>query len=383
MPELSDTQPIQPQPAEEGTSGPGCLAWGLLMVAGGAFSLIVVLVAGLAGYITGQEQVNTQAEAGRAATIDAYLLEIPTRVAEGNTAYIEGYIDWFAQLTPVPTELAMLQATGTQLALNVEPTLPPLATDLPTLAATDAPTQTPAPALSPTATEAASVDVSDPNAPVYDPAALFLEAEAQIADGQLDEAAETLDALMGVDPSYRPDEVQQTMFSVLERQARLLLRSGDPANLALGIVKANQAEAYGDLGEVGYERYIAGLYLNAQSREGTNPLGAIQGYTEIYNQLPNYLDVQDRIFSVRVELGDEAYDRFDWCPAVVQYQAALQVASAPDVQQRLETAQTSCAAGATAPPNLTPGVVNGSTGSGSVGSTPPPTSEGVAPIGAR
>ncbi len=387
MPALNDTQPNKPvQPDAEQQSGPGCLAWGLLGTAATAFSLIAMVVAGLAGYITGGQQVQAEAAEQRAATIDAYLLDVPTRVAEGNTAYIEGYIDWFEQLTPAPDEVSMLQATGTQLALDTRPTATAQPTQtLPPTATTAAPTA--APSATPTVASAPNEDDLDTN--VFDPGALFREAEAQIANGELDEAADTLDAVMAIDPEYRPDDVRDLMFTALERQARQLLRSGDPANLSVGIVKANQAEEYGDIGELGYERYIAGLYLNAQSLEGTNPQGAITAYGEIYNQLPSYLDVQQRIFNLRVQLGDEAYDRFDFCPAVVQYQAALQVMTSPDVQSRLETAQESCSANGTP----APGAGGGSTGGGAVGgadttgegeqAAPSATPAGVAPIGER
>lgn len=384
MPSIDDTQPnspfdTQPKPPRSTERGPGCVAWALLAVAGGAFSIMVVVIAGLAGYLSGQEQVNVLVAGTQQAQIDEYLATIPAQVAAGNTFFIEGYIDWFAELTPPPPELPGLIATGTQLALDVQPTVTPTPTVTPMPTAT---VIVPTPTVSPPTVSAPTANSSDPDAPLFDPVALFAEAEAQMAAGEFEDAADTLDAVMAVDPDYRPDEVEALLLEALTRQAAQLLRSGDPANLPAGIIKANEAEEYGDIGDIAYERYIAGLYLNAQGQETTNPLGAIEGYSRIYAEAPGYMDVQRKIVGLRVALGDEYLEAFDFCPAAAQYQAALQISNRADIQQKLDTAQASCSDSGTPPANLTPGAAPTTDGS-----TPPPAAPteapGVAPIGER
>ena len=160
----------------------------------------------------------------------------------------------------------------------------------------------------------------------------------------------------------------------------VVLRVGTDKAYAVGEIVGDYiwSEAFGDIGDLSYERYIAGLYLNAQSLETTNAEGAIQRYTEIYNQAPNYLDVRSKIYSLRVKVGDAYYETFDFCPAVVQYEAALQLVNSPDIQRKLETAQSSCSSGS-APVNTTPQAGNTSTEA-----QPTTDSSGsVAPIGQR
>ncbi|MEO1666140.1 MAG: hypothetical protein AAFU54_16000 [Chloroflexota bacterium] len=393
MPSIDDTQPnspfdTQPKPPSQAhqsqaadSTGPGCMAWGLLGTAGGAFSLMVVVIAGLAGYLVGEGEVGTLVEATRDSQISEYLTDIPQQVSSGNTGFIEGYIDWFSQLTPEPPELAMIVATGTQLAVDLQPTVTPTATVTPTTAPTEV-VPTTAPTLVPTQALVAEPD----DAPLFDAGELFAEAQAQFSAGEFEEAAKTLDAVMAVDPQFRAAEVESLMLQSLTRQAELLLRSGDPGNLSAGIVKANEAAAFGDIGELSYESYIAGLYLNAQSQEGQNLPGAIEGYSAVFAQAPNYLDVRQRIFDLRVELGDLYYNAFDFCPAVVQYQNALQLFARADVQTKLDAALSSCPDAGAGAVGSTSGTVPPPASSGDATVDEPvaePTSEGVAPIGQR
>jgi hypothetical protein len=385
----SDTQPQRPaglqQPAS-GRGGPGCLAWGLLGVAGLAFSLLIVFVAGLFGYFDGQQTVADYAEGTRQAFIDEQLSTwIPQDIANGNVVLLGARIDGLASLTPPPPEFAALVATGTQFALDNQPTATP--TMLPSPTVTPTPTITDAPS-SPTVAPSPTVDTSaanDPDAPLFDVEALFVEAESQMSIGEYEEAVLTLDAIVGVDPTYRPAEVEAMLFEAWEVIGRRLLRSGDPANLASGIRAANEAANYGDIGELNFEVYVAGLYLDAQSREPLNPLGAIEVYSTLYAQAPNYLDVRTKLFNLRVALGDEYLAAFDFCPAAVQYQAALGIqAGAVDIQEKLETAQTSCQSGQA--PGGTPGTPGtpAPIGEAESGATvAPPTSDGPAPLGQR
>ncbi len=393
MSSIHDTQPnvpVQPQPATDTPGGPGCVAWGLLTVAASACSLIAVLVAGLGGYLTGQTEVETLLDGTKQAQINQYLSDVPTRVAEGNTAYIEGYIDWFGELTPAPTELAGLVATGTQLAQDIQPTATATATATIPVTETLPPTAAATSTTAPTLASASAAD--DADAPLFDAAALFQEAEAQIADGELDEAVKTLVAVQGVDPTFRPQEVQDLIFQTLRRQAEQLLRSGDPATLSVGIVKANEAERYGNIGELSYERYIAELYINAQSNEATNPQAAIEGYGTIYTQAPSYLDVRSKLYNLRVELGDAYLVSLDYCPAVTQYQAALQLVNAPEIETKLQTAEASCTDPSVVGDTVAPGAAPASTSEGATPSTEgesatavPTASDGggVSPIGER
>jgi hypothetical protein len=377
-----DTQPKRPttqgQPRRPASAqdGPGCLAWGLLATAGGAFSLLLVFLAGIFGYLSGQGQVETLAQATQQSFIAEQLTTwIPRDIEAGNVELLGARIDGLASLTPAPQEVAGLIATGTQFALDNQPTVTP--TPSPTVAATATPMATAQPTMVPAPTAAS---VSD-DGPLFDIDALFAEAQAQINSRSFEEAVLTLEAVAGLDETYRADEVEALLFEAWEAQALGLLRSGNAGDLAAGIRAANAASGYGDIEDLAYESYIAGLYLDAQSKESLNPLGAVTVYSQIYAQAPNYLDVRSKLYNIRVDLGDELYELQDFCPAVEQYQAAAAIQPGGAVEEKLQVAQTSCGTGEA----VTPAPLGESSSDGDDGdeSGAPAATATNAPIGQR
>jgi hypothetical protein len=343
------------------------MAWLALGVLAGAFSLLVIGVAGLIGYWSGQNVVAEYAAATQQAFVqDQINVLIPTDIAAGNVALVGIRLEGLASLTPPPAEMGMLVATGTAFALQRQPTVTPTPsptpTITPTVAASAAPTQT-------------TIPTVPAEGALYDLDALYAEAQAQLSASDYDAATRTLDAIIAIDPTYRTDELNGLILRALTTQAAALLRSGTPDTLAAGIVKANEASRYGDIGELTYEVYIAGLYLNAASREATDPLGAITGFSNVVAQAPNYLNTRTRLYNLRVKVGDEAIALFDACAAVPQYQAALQLFQSGDVELKLQSAQTACSSGQ-APVGVTPNA----DGSAPVVTTTP---AGPSPIGQR
>src|SRR5262245_10529961 len=114
-PSLEDTQPRPPYnpsqpdyppqsepipPVEEISVGPGCLIWGVVGAVGLGFALMIVLLAGVAGWTSGQRVADTNATATRSADINDQLTRIPGDVASGNTVYLQARIEYLATLTP-------------------------------------------------------------------------------------------------------------------------------------------------------------------------------------------------------------------------------------------------------------------------------------------
>ncbi|MEO0562081.1 MAG: hypothetical protein AAF125_08205 [Chloroflexota bacterium] len=402
MPVKDDTQPIRPQPGPHDTqpkrpqgapqransTGPGCLAWGLLSVAGGAFSLLIVFIAGLFGYLSGQDMVAASAQVTQQAFIDEQLTTwIPRDLASGNTALLGARIEGLASLTPAPPEVAGLIATGTQFAVENAATATPTIT--PTLEPTATPTTAPVTATATVAPLPTTDPALDEDAPLFDVNALYAEAQQQLAAEDYEGAVLTLEAIVAVDPEFRASEIEGLLFDTWLTRARLLLRSGDPSDLAAGIRAENEASNYGDTGDISFDAFIAGLYLDGQSKEELNPLGAITSYSNVFAQAPNFLDVRTKLFTLRVEVGDEYLAAFDFCPAAEQYQAALGIQpNNADVQTKLQTAQSSCTTG-NPPPDSGTTDTTGDSAPAPIGqqatATPIPTEtpSGPAPIGAR
>jgi len=302
---------------------------------------------------------------------------IPQDMAAGNVELLGARIDGLASLTPAPQEVAGLIATGTQFAVDNQPTITPTAspTLLPTATEPAAPTATTAPL--PTA-----ASTSDEDGPLFDIDALFAEAQTQIDNGEYADAVLTLEAVAGLDEDYRAAEVESLLFEAWQAQALRLLRSGDPADLAAGIRAANAASSYGEIEDLSYESYIAGLYLDAQSKESLNPQGAIGVYSQVYAQSPNYLDVRSKLYNLRVALGDELYEAFDFCPAAQQYEAALALQPGGALEEKLQAAQTSCGTGEAVTP-AAPGESGDSEGDEGEDDGAPAATATNAPLGQR
>ena len=90
---------------------------------------------------------------------------------------------------------------------------------------------------------------------------------------------------------------------------------------------ATRAENYGDIGELGYERFIAQLYLDAQRLKTINPAESVRLLNRIvYEQgLSGYLNglvIADLQEAYR-NYGDALSGQGDHCAAEGQYTAAL------------------------------------------------------------
>jgi hypothetical protein len=409
-------------------SGPGCLVWTLLMVAGMIVSILIVLLAGAAGWSEGQRIANDNLQATSAALAQRQLPAIQTNIAEVNPVQMGTRVAFLATRTPGVPQVAELQATGTALSANATTvrlqvqaeldTIPQilaagepaqLQTVLDTLrmqtpgvpevlllnvtatafaqnALVSGATATPEPAEpdSTTPEPAAPITEQQPTAEATpqpttggnqapqlpQPADLLVQAEEEIAFGQLEEATETLDLIRRIDPDFNPGIVEQLLFDVLTQRARTAFQvslSGDPTNtgtLAEAVRLTDQAEQFGtpaQLDNLLYERDLASLYLNAVSAiEANNHSIAIQRLDSIRQFQTQYkgVDVNRLLFDEYVAYGDAffQFDR-DYCRAENQYAAALTLFNDAGVSGKRSNAESLCQSAPAQPPpvNLPPG----------------------------
>ncbi|MFZ4828949.1 MAG: hypothetical protein ACOYLB_16490, partial [Phototrophicaceae bacterium] len=150
------------------------------------------------------------------------------------------------------------------------------------------------------------------------------------------------------DATYQAQAVQTLMLETLRAHALELFRSGE---LAQGIIVADQALLYGEIGELGYERYVAGLYLDAVSLDQINPGGAIAKWSAIYAQNPTYADVKNRLYQSYLNYADLLMNQLDYCAAEQQYTAANLLLYSPDAESKRLTAQGACQSGVQATPS--------------------------------
>lgn len=342
--------PVMLEPYDESapSGGPGCVVWGIIGVVVLGFAVVIIALAGLAGWASGQRVAQMNAAATQNAAIMEQVNRLPADIAAGNTALLQARLHYLATVTPGVAGLDGFIQTATAVYLTSQPTLTPTPTITPTITPTQA---------APTAQPEATAAVSGPGS-TFDLAGLLAEAQQAVSLNDWDMAIETLDVILAADNTYEATAVRRLLSQALTTKALQLYRSGSVGDLAEANVLADRAEQLGDIGELNYERYIATLYLDALNTIGANYPAAIAALREIYSQAPSYRDVTQLLFDQYVAYGDAWAGQGEFCPAVGPYQGALGVLSSGAVGAKLTNAQTMCAQATPLPApdtTLTPG----------------------------
>lgn len=339
---------LEPYEEEPASGGPGCGIWAIIGVVILGFAVVIIALAAIAGWTSGQRVAQMNATATQGAAISEQLSRIPGDVASGNTYVLNARLQYLLTITPSVPGLNDFVQTATAVYLNSQPTQ----TATPTITATPSATQS-APLELPEATS--SVGSSGGS---MDMAALLQEAQQAVSLNEWDRAIETLDVVLAANSSYETATVRGLMSQALTSKALQLYRSGGVGDLAEANVLTDRAEQFGGIGELEYERYIATLYLDALNTIGANYPAAIQALGKIYRETPYYRDVAQLLFDQYVAYGDAWVAQGEYCPAIGHYQAALTVLSSSGVSAKLSNAETMCSQATPLPgpdTTLTPG----------------------------
>lgn len=339
----SQTRFIEP-PYDENEAvirqGPGCFMWGIIGAGALVFALLIVALAGAAGWTSGSRTAQISMTATQNALVSEQLGFIPNDIASGNTVMLRARVDYLATLgVPNISELAL---TATALFNSVQPTITP--TSEPTTAVVSSPTvqvsATAEPLVVPTLQNASGG---------FDPAPVLAQAQTAMQQAQYQEAIDLLDTVIRIDPNYETSTVRSLMLEAMTTRALNLYRSG--TNLAEAVLLTDRAADFGLSGQsdLYYEQYIATLYLNATSAIGTNYSAAINALREIYTQAPNYADVSQLLFQQYIGYGDAFVAGGDYCSAVGQYQNALNMFVDGGVSAKRDNAQQICDQGTPIP----------------------------------
>lgn len=349
-PQQDDTQPRSPLrsqspgqpvhtasgPADDGEfTGPGCLVWGVVSAIMLVLALLIVGLAAAAGWTGGQRIASANGTATQAYVINEQLARIPTDIAGGNEYLISVRLDFLAAMTPGVPAVPELRQTATAVHLTA------IATPTPT------PTAQRIEVTEEATAEATAVQAEDG----YDLAALLSEAQRQVDLGMYEDAIETLDAIIRIDSNYQRTAVRSLMSRALRSQAAILFRSLD--TLAEAINLTNLAEQYGPIGELDYERYVAGLYLDAiRTTQLGNYAASIRSLNELYQLQTTYkgVDIGRLLFTQYVSYGDAWVFGGNNCAAVPHYDSALRLFSDSEVRGKRDAAQTACELAQTATP---------------------------------
>lgn len=314
--------------------GPGC---GMIGLIGGVvivFALLIVALAGAAGWTSGQREANVILTSTQNAAIADQISRIPADVANGNLVLLDTRIRFLATLTPGVSGVGDFQSTATALYQTQQPT--------PTIAATQTapPTPTPPATAAPEVTAELVIPTSEGG---FDVAALLQQAQIAVDTAQWNEAIDLLDVVMAIDSSYESARVRLLMRTALNSYALQLYNGDQPA---AGNLIAGRAEDMGLLdGNIDYERYVAELYLNARAGSALGDPRALQDLREILNQGSAgryYTDAQQLLYDQYVRLGDAQVAIGEYCPAAIQYQNAVGIFSSGVATGKLSNANTFC-----------------------------------------
>ena len=187
--------------------------------------------------------------------------------------------------------------------------------------------------------------------------ALYAEASAHFEAERWQQAASVLTSLRQIDPAYKPEQVEDMLFESRHRAGMDLLAEDD---FELGIFYLDRAVALRPLDEeANTERRLAKQYVEALGYWGADWETCIARFEDLYRIAPQYKDVFQRLYQAHIRYAQAWESEGEMCPAVAQYDQALQLLNSGEVEDRRAEAAEICR-------NATP--------------TPVPTIEGSQPV---
>ena len=298
------------------TLGASCLTWAVLASVCLMLVGVVVIGAVYAGWNSGVVTARANATIWAEATVQQECALITQNLLEGKLSLAERRLAALELGDPAPDCVRVYAPTATAFHLLSQPSPTPS----PTMTATySVPTVQPTPAQT-------SAEVADESVFDYDLDALLAEAQADFDRRDFPNAIDTLNAIISIDADFQRDFVRQLYLEALKAQAEFLYRS---SKLSEAIILTDRARAYGDVGSLSYEYFIADAYLNAQRYKTTNPAEAVRLLRLIvYEQgLLNYMNgrVVSELQDALRYYADALAFQGDACQAQDQYLAALEL----------------------------------------------------------
>jgi len=194
-----------------------------------------------------------------------------------------------------------------------------------------------------------------PGAPQEDrvAAALYEDAQTQVASKNWSDAITRLEQLRTLKPDYRVADVSNMLYSANLAGGKNAVQAGQ-IELARERFDAALAIRNGDV-QVVQQRDLALLYLDGQQAVGYNWQTAIQKFSTLYQQDPNYYDVKKRLVDAYTQYAELAMRQNASCLAVREYDGALAINKDATLTDKRTQAMSLCkqAISATPTPVLT------------------------------
>lgn len=179
---------------------------------------------------------------------------------------------------------------------------------------------------------------------------LFDEAVDLISQKQWGDAINRLEQLKSLKADYRAAEVSDFLYQAYVENGKEAVVTGQ---IELARERFDAALAIrGGNAEVQRQRDLAVLYLDGQQAVGYDWPTAIQKFSTLYQQDPNYDEVKKRLVDAYIQYGDLAARQNAWCLAQREYESALALTSDAALTQKRGQAATLCRQVVLATPTL-------------------------------
>ena len=208
-------------------------------------------------------------------------------------------------------------------------------------------------------------------------ASILEKAEMQVAAENWFEASQTLAQIRDLDPDYQSERVSELLYTA-NYQLGLQLVTPDRIDEALLAFDRALVERPDDT-KADTERAKASLYVEAKVAEENDWEKAVEAFRQLYEEDPDYLDVEKRLLEAYKLLGDELAEQEEWCQAEAQYLEANRLKPDENIQIKADTNHERCQetvlaqAGGGAPqvtPKATPIKPGGGSSSANIVATP-------------
>ncbi len=161
-------------------------------------------------------------------------------------------------------------------------------------------------------------------------------------------AIEVLTQVRAIDPAYEKNQITQMIYQAALTYGEELLKAD---RLEEAIAYLDQAAYLKPLpADVEIEVQYARMYITARDYWNVNWEKAIESFGELYKIGPSYRDTFTRYVEAYIQYGDERTRAGDPCTAQKQYEEALKLRPAVNLQTKADSAKQACL---TAPPSIT------------------------------
>ena len=168
------------------------------------------------------------------------------------------------------------------------------------------------------------------------------EAEAAEAVGEWEEALVKLEQVRSLDSTFRPDTVGGLLFKAHMAQGKQLLQE---KRLEEALRSFNSAlEIKPDDEEARHQKELITTYIRASGYWGANWELAIEGFSELYQREPDFIDVQERLHEALTHFAELLEENEYWCDAADAYEQALELKSDSTLRVAYSEAGEKCQA---------------------------------------